>query len=191
MVKFLSLLLCILPLTLAVPTTPQPAEFDLEDPRPLVESNKLRRILTRTNLLKHAAQFQRFAIDSKDGNRAFGGAGHNATVKYLFDEISKLSEWYDVYLQPFSERYSAATGSFSVDGDAQVFYAARASPSVKNLRAELGAAKGEGCNTSDFGDDLTGKIVLLQRGNCTITLKSQLAAAAGASAVVVYNVSLS
>lgn len=191
MVKFLSLLAVVLPLSFALPTTPQSPEYDPSDPRPLVESNKLRRILTRSRLLHHANHFQGFATKSKDGNRAFGGNGHNATVKYLFDEISKLSEWYDVSLQPFWERYSAATGSLKVDGDAEVFYAARGSPSVKSLKTELGAAKGEGCNTSDFGANLAGKIVLLQRGNCTITLKSQLGKAAGAAAVVVYNVRIS
>ena len=190
MAKFLSLLLlATLPLSLALPVTPQCPEFDPSDTRPLVESNKLCRILTRSRLLHHAGYFQDFAAESGDGNRGFGGIGHNATVDYLFNEISKLSEWYDVYLQPFSEMYSAATGSFVVDGDTENFYAARGSPSVENLKAELGAAKGEGCNTSDFGPGLAGKIVLLQRGNCTITLKSQLGKAAGAAAVVVYNVS--
>ena len=189
MVQFLFLLLAALSLSLALPTTPWYPEFDPSDTRPLVESNKLRRVLTRSRLLHHASYFQNFALESKDGNRAFGGVGHNSTVRYLFNEISKLSEWYDVYLQPFWERYSAATGSFVVDGNVEVFYAARGSPSVTNLKAELGAAKGEGCNTSDFGSNLAGKIVLLQRGNCTITLKSQLGKAAGAAAVVVYNVS--
>jgi len=189
MVKFLPFLLVTLPLILAHRTTRQFPEFDPSDTRPLVESNKLCRTLTRSRLLHHAWHFQNFAVGSTDGNRAFGGIGHNATVGYLFNEISKLSEWYDVTLQPFWERYSAATGSLVVDGDVEVFYAARGTPSVKNLKAELGAAKGEGCNTSDFGANLTGKIVLLQRGNCTITLKSRLGKAAGAAAVVVYNVS--
>jgi len=190
MAKFLSILLAALPLSFALPTTPRYPEFDPSDIRPLVESNKLCRTLTRSRLLHHAGYFQDFAVESGDWNRGFGGIGHNATVGYLFDEISKLSEWYDVYLQPFSERYSAATGSFVVDGDAVAFYAARGSPSVKSLKAELGAAKGEGCNTWDFGPGLAGKIVLLQRGNCTITLKTQLGKAAGAAAVVVYNVSI-
>ncbi|RPB24934.1 hypothetical protein L211DRAFT_783861 [Terfezia boudieri ATCC MYA-4762] len=187
MAKILSLLLAVLPLSLALSTTPLYPEFDASDTRPLVESNKLCRMLTRSRLLHHAGYFQSFAVGSKDGNRGFGGIGHNATVAYLFNEVSKLSEWYDVYLQPFSERYSGAIGSFVVDGDVEVFYAARGSPSVKNLKAELGVAKGDGCNSSDFGSSLAGKIVLLQRGNCTITLKSQLGRAAGAAAVVVYN----
>ncbi|KAF8475833.1 hypothetical protein BDZ91DRAFT_195495 [Kalaharituber pfeilii] len=170
-----------------LPTTLQPPIFDPSDPRPLVESNKLRRVLTRTALLRHAKYLERFALGDPQGNRGFGGIGHNATVNYIFNEISKLSEYYDVSLQPFWERYSAATGTFKVDGEEQVFYAARGSPQVSGLKAELGAAKGEGCNVEDFPEDLTGKIVLLSRGNCTITYKSQMAKAAGASAVIVYN----
>lgn len=58
-----------------------------------------------------------------------------------------MSEWYDVSLQPFVERYSAATGSLLLDGDDAVFYAARGSPSVEYLRAEIATVVGEGCNS--------------------------------------------
>ncbi|KAL0638251.1 hypothetical protein Q9L58_002708 [Maublancomyces gigas] len=158
------------------------------DPRPLVESNKLRRLLTRTDLLKQAETLQSFALASGAGStRGFGGPGHNATINYILREVSKLSEWYDVELQPFVERYSAATGSLLLDGDSAVFYAARGSPSVEYLRAEIATVVGEGCNSENFSSKVAGRIALLSRGNCTITYKSQLAAAAGAKAVIVYN----
>lgn len=118
------------------------------DPRPLVESNKLRRVLTRSDLLKQAETLQSFALASGAGTtRGFGGPGHNATINYILQEVSKLSEWYTVELQPFVERYSAATGSLLLDGDDAVFYAARGSPAVKYLKAEIAPVVGEGCNT--------------------------------------------
>jgi hypothetical protein len=41
---------------------------------------------------------------------------------------------------------------------------------------------------NDFTPDVRGKIVILVRGDCTITVKSQNAGAVGAVGVVVYNV---
>lgn len=61
-----------------------------------------------------------------------------------------MSKWYDVEFQPFVERYSAATGSLAIDGDETVFYAARGSPAVQGLKAELAAVVGEGCNDVSF-----------------------------------------
>ncbi|KAF8539574.1 hypothetical protein BDD12DRAFT_917355 [Trichophaea hybrida] len=148
-----------------------------QDTRPLVESNKLRRVLTRSDLLVQANKLLEFAFTpGAGGNRGFGGQGHNSTINYIYNTIKALDE-YDVYLQPFTQRYAAANESFLVDGDEAVFYPARGSPAVKGLKADLAAVRGEGCSV----------IVILKRGNCTITYKSQLAGAAGTVATIVFN----
>jgi hypothetical protein len=117
------------------------------DLRPLVESNRLRRILTRKDLLKQAETLQSFAnAPNAGGNRGFGGPGHNATINYIYDTISKLDQYYNVYFQPFTESYSAAKGTFTVENDNVVFYPARGSPSVDELRAGLIGVRAGGCN---------------------------------------------
>lgn len=65
-------------------------------------------------------------------------------------------------LQPFVERYSAATGSLLLDGDDAVFYAARGSPPVEYLRAEVATVVGEGCNSVNIHTylSLTGSFFL-------------------------------
>lgn len=141
--KFISLLVALLPLVAAAPPPGKPDH----DRRPLVQSNQLRRLLTRKDLLKQADKLEEFAYaPGAGGTRGFGGQGHNATINYIYDEVKKLDKYYDVYLQPFTERYSAATGNFTVDGEAVTFYAARGSPNVQDLKTGLAPVKGEGCN---------------------------------------------
>lgn len=172
---------------LAVPAT---SGGDRGDTRPLVSTKALQKLINSKDLLKQAAKLQSFALSKEGGNtRAFGGYGHNKTINYIYEEVKKLGKWYDVEYQPFIQSYSASSGSLKIEGKDVPFYAARRSPEVEGLTGVLGAAIGEGCNDSDFpaANQLKGKIVLLSRGNCTITLKSQLAGKAGAAAVLVYN----
>jgi hypothetical protein len=50
------------------------------------------------------------------------------------------------------------------------------------------SASSSGCEASDYdGLDVTGKIVLLQRGTCDFGLKAEIAAAQGAAGAVIFN----
>lgn len=139
--NLLTTIFCFLPLAFAFPATVE------TDRRPLVQSNKLRRTLTRSALLAQAEKLQSFAsAPGAGGTRGFGGQGHNATINYIYDEVKKLDKYYDVYLQPFTQRYSAANGTLTVDGEEIVFYAARGSPVVSGLKTRLAPVTGEGCN---------------------------------------------
>lgn len=159
-----------------------------KDKRPLVDSAKYRRLLKRSDLLLQANKLSDFAFaPGAGGNRGFGGPGHNATINYLYSTIA-ATEAYDVYLQPFTERYAAANGTFDVDGEDVVFYPARGSPKARALKAQLAAVHGEGCNDADYGGAVKGKIALLMRGNCTITYKSFMARKAGAVGCIIFNV---
>lgn len=175
---------------LAVPAGPGGNGEERGDTRPLVSTKPLQKLINAKDLLKQAAKLQSFALSKNGANtRAFGGYGHNKTINYIYEEVKKLGKWYDVQFQPFVQSYSDSRGTLKIEGKEVPFFAARRSPETEGLTGVLGAAIGEGCNAGDFpaANQLKGKIVLLSRGNCTITLKSQLAGAAGASAVLVYN----
>lgn len=50
------------------------------------------------------------------------------------------------------------------------------------------SASDSGCEASDYdGLDVTGKVVLLQRGTCDFGLKAEIAGAEGAAAAVIFN----
>ena len=44
-----------------------------------------------------------------------------------------------------------------------------------------------GCEASDFAGFTSGNIALIQRGTCTFQVKAELAQAAGASGVIIFN----
>ena len=63
-------------------------------------------------------------------------------------------------------------------------------PSGRRRYAPLAAPAGAatGCADADWaGADLTGSVALVSRGDCTFAQKSQVAAASGAEAVIIYN----
>jgi hypothetical protein len=79
-----------------------------------------------------------------------------------------------------------------IDGESDgLFYASRNSPNASGVRGRLAVAGGnrEGCNDADYEPygSVRQKIVLVKRGNCSYTAKSQLAGRKGALGVVVYN----
>ncbi|KAI4187621.1 MAG: hypothetical protein L6R41_002688 [Letrouitia leprolyta] len=163
----------------AIPTAPQPRAL------PLVESNKLRRVLLRSNLLAKSKILEGFAYATPERNRVFGGTGHNATVNYIYDQIKALSGYYNVELQPFVELYSAGNASVKVAGADQGATLFTYSPSG-TFSEPLVAVANVGCDAADY-PDLTGKIALISRGTCQFGVKSALAGSAGADAAIIYN----
>ena len=51
----------------------------------------------------------------------------------------------------------------------------------------VASASSSGCEASDFGPTVVGRVVLLQRGTCDFGLKVENAQAAGAAAAVIFN----
>ena len=116
---------------------------------PLVESNKLRRALTRSALLQHADKLYGFSREDPDGNRAFGGKGHNLTVDYLYDTFAKgpLATYYTVEKQEFVHEYSYGTSNVVVEGDVMESAYFTYSPSTGgNVTLPLGATENLGCS---------------------------------------------
>lgn len=75
-------------------------------------------MLLRSNLLDKARTLEGFAYATPERNRVFGSPGHNATVNYLYDQVTALGDYYTTEIQPFVELYSAGSVSLSVSGDA-------------------------------------------------------------------------
>jgi PA domain len=76
------------------------------------------------------------------------------------------------------------TADFSGDGDvtAQAVVVDFTEPTTQ------ASASSSGCEASDYDSlDVTGKVVLLQRGTCDFGLKAEITAAEGAAAAVIFN----
>lgn len=82
--------------------------------------------------------------------------------------------------------------SISPDGTAMRYWAGTGSPPVPGAGSEPLARTGTIASAADACEplepgSLTGKVALIRRGTCTFVTKGQHAAAAGATAVVIYN----
>ena len=128
---------------LTVPTTPAPSAGRL----PLVESNKLRRVLTRKALLTHADELLKFSQEDPDGNRGFGGVGHNLTVDYLYKAFCDMSDYYTVEKQMFIYEYAYGTSKVIIEGQTHESSYFTYSPSTDgDLKLPLGLTSNLGCN---------------------------------------------
>lgn len=128
---------------------------------------------------------EHFSSSYPERNRVFGGPAHMDTVNYIYHELEQTG-YYDVYKQRQIHLWSKNEQNLTVN-DARID--ARPitySPSV-DITADLVLVANLGCDAADYPDKVTGKIVTFQRGNCSFTEKSVLAAAAGVEAAIVYN----
>ena len=98
-----------------------------------------------------------------------------------FEQIAPNAIVYDRYDGENGVWYTA---DFSGDGDvtAEAVVVDFTEPTTQ------ASASSSGCEASDYdGLDVTGKVVLLQRGTCDFGLKAEIAAAEGAAAAVIFN----
>jgi len=155
------------------------------DLRPMVSSNRLQSMITLKDLMDGAKKLQDIATKN-GGNRAFGGAGHNATVDYLYKTLTSLGGYYTVKKQPFKEIFSSGSGSLIVDGqgiDAGIMTYTPGGSATANLVQVANL----GCEDEDYPAEVAGNIALISRGSCTFSSKSLKAKAAGAVGAIVYN----
>jgi Zn-dependent M28 family amino/carboxypeptidase len=171
---------------------------------------RLRNAVTVRGITEHQAKLERIAERNPvDGvpTRVTGSAGHRASVKYVSSTMRAAG--FKISLQPFTtstfsensasfERVSPdpvtyvrsdgttgvwSTASFSGNGDQTA--AAQAVDFTEPTSTP--SASSSGCEASDFGAGVTGKIVLLQRGTCDFGVKVENAQAAGAVGAVIFN----
>jgi Zn-dependent M28 family amino/carboxypeptidase len=147
-------------------------------------------------VLEHLEAFQAIA-DANDGNRADQTPGYQASVDYVVDVVSAAG--WDVDVVPFTyagadvvvQQVTPTAATYvtdSLNGSGEGDVTGTVIPVDINLTGDR--ASTSGCEVTDFdGLDFTGTtdVALIQRGTCDFTVKANLAAEAGAEAVIVFN----
>ncbi|KAL6410914.1 leucine aminopeptidase 2 [Ilyonectria robusta] len=160
-----------------------------------LDSKRLQADIKTTNLMGNLEAFNEIALDN-GGNRAFGLPGYAASVDYIWKRISKV-KGAKIWKQDVPALFAFVNSIQLTVDDAPIYvYGLTYSPSTseEGITAEivLGPEGAAGCDASSYdGLDVDGKIVLVQRFRCPTggTLAGRVipAAAAGASAVIIYH----
>ncbi|KAH7141072.1 hypothetical protein EDB81DRAFT_724465 [Dactylonectria macrodidyma] len=166
-----------------------------KDRRPIVKSHKLQKHITEKGLMRNLRKLNDIAYDN-GGNRAFGLPGYEASVDFIYRELSKL-KGFKAWKQDLPALFTKTTAAeVTVDGETFRTVALTYTPSTPEegiTRELVHGPEGEaGCSVDNYaGLDVQDKIVLIERGRCpdgtTFAGKVKPAAAAGAIAVVIYN----
>jgi len=178
---------------------------------PALDTGALRTAVTADGIEEHMAALEDIAnanVFEGVPTRATGTPGHEASVEYVVGVMEAAG--FNVTLQPFEadiffeqtpavfeqispvptvyQRYDGENGvwytaDFSGDGDVT------AAAVVVDFTepTTVASASSSGCEASDFGPTVVGRVVLLQRGTCDFGLKVENAQAAGAAAAVIFN----
>ncbi|KFA48315.1 hypothetical protein S40293_04455 [Stachybotrys chartarum IBT 40293] len=166
----------------ANPLTPDKVEAD-------ITTDKLQNVLWNLN---------KIARDN-GGNRAFGFPGYNASMDFILERVqTRFGRHLDTYVQPFTALWEATmdislTGPEGEDVYVSTLMYNTGTPLPGGITAELvdtpvDDVRGSMCYEDQWeGVDLTGKIALIKRGSCAISIKLVFARQAGALAVVLVN----
>ncbi|WP_231738219.1 M28 family peptidase [Kocuria rosea] len=150
-------------------------------------------------VLEHLEVFQAIA-NANSGNRASGTPGYRGSVDYVVGRLRAAG--YAPRVQSFEFPFFQATGPATVSAGGRQLSAEdvavmtySGSGTVTATVQAVGtagepAASTSGCEAGDFADFVPGNIALLQRGTCAFGTKAAHAAAAGASAVLIFNTGL-
>jgi Zn-dependent M28 family amino/carboxypeptidase len=169
-----------------------------------VNTKRLRDAVTVNGILRHERALQ-FIADASGGTRVAGTPGFEASADYVKRQLAQAG--YAVHEQSFEfpffqetapavfERTDPAPRTFtpaefttmSYSGSGDVTAALQAVDVVVPIAANPPNTSTSGCEPSDFAGFIAGNVALLQRGTCPFRQKADNAAAAGASAVTVFN----
>jgi len=156
--------------------------------------DKLLECVTLAGVREHQAALQAIA-DANGGTRAAGLPGYEESVEYVRAKL--VAAGYQVTLNAFPFVFvppptlrqltpvtaTYETGAFTGTGYGEI--TAGVTPVDINLVPPR--ASTSGCEAADFAGFPAGNIALIQRGTCTFAVKALNAAAAGASAVIIFN----
>ncbi|MFA1551403.1 M20/M25/M40 family metallo-hydrolase [Actinomadura chokoriensis] len=158
---------------------------------------RLARLVTLKNVRQHQLNLQKIA-DANGGNRAAGLPGNEVTIKYIADQLKRAGYsptvqnftfdfWQETAEPVFAETEPEAK-TFAPDTDfATLQYSGSGDVTAAATPVDPGATGlGSGCEADDFAGFPAGHIALIQRGGCFFSVKTDNAIAAGASAVVIY-----
>ncbi|WP_241778520.1 M28 family metallopeptidase [Streptomyces sp. AcH 505] len=157
-------------------------------------SRELVRDASAESAYRHLERFQAVA-DASGGNRAAGSAGHEASARYVHDQLEEAG--YDVAYEPFDFTYvETLAEKLTVRAPERREIAITAMTYTKStpeggITAAVAAVPVDattGCEPADYASgSVTGKIALIERGGCDFAVKQRSAAAAGAVGAVIYN----
>ncbi|ORI21409.1 M28 family peptidase [Rhodococcus sp. 1168] len=147
--------------------------------------------VTEENVIAHLEQLERIATDN-NGNRAAGTPGYDASVDYVVDRLESVG--FAVETPEFEfDQFTAATQLLSA-GEQQLSvdaltYSPSSPPDGVTARVARAPADGSlGCEATDYdGLEVSGAIVVVDRGVCPFGAKQTVAAELGAVAIIVVN----
>lgn len=156
---------------------------------------KLLECVTLDGVRAQQAALQAIA-DANGGTRATGTPGYTASVAYVRRQLEAAG--YLVELDPFPFTFfppallrqqspvvqTYETGVFTGSGFGDITAAVTPVDVVLGLPRDPVTS---GCDAGDFAGFPAGSIALVQRGGCNFSVKAINAAAAGASAVIIFN----
>lgn len=169
---------------------PQPVAAPPGTPAEAVEfATGLQGRISGDAMMTHLRALQGIA-DAHDGNRAAGTSGYDASVDYVAEALR--AKGFEVQTPEFDVRvFRSEPGTVSVGG---TDFGARAleystGTSGSGVTARLVAAPAEespGCTVEDYdGLDVSGAVVLVDRGRCPFGEKATVAADLGAVGIVI------
>lgn len=145
---------------------------------------KMAAAVTAEAVMDHLQAFQDIA--DTHGDRAAGNPGYEASAAYV--ESTLEAAGYQTERQYFTfERFSVLDSSLTVGSAPVDHIVMEYSPSGTVTGALESPAGVEGCAAEDWAGFTAGSVALISRGSCSFAEKSLNAAAAGASAAIVYN----
>ncbi|KAG9843564.1 Zn-dependent exopeptidase, partial [Aureobasidium melanogenum] len=162
----------------------------------LIDTNKLQADIDIKKLVARAEDLYKIAELSipeyNHPTRVIGSKGHLGTVDYIYSEISKLGNYYNITNQTFPAVSGNVIESRLVIGHDVPKSATPMSltPPTKQHEPVYGdvlLVPNGGCSPSDFPRNMTGQIALIKRGTCSFGDKSANAGKAGADAAIIYN----
>ncbi|GAA3091576.1 M28 family metallopeptidase [Streptosporangium carneum] len=161
------------------------------------------RTVKAPSVKRHLEKLQQIAT-ANGGIRASGTPGHEASVAYVAGKLRAAG--YNVTLQEFEFPFFRVLGKpvlNRVAPDAKTYvsntdFRPMTYSGSGNVTAAVQAvdltlppsptpSSTSGCEASDFAGFTPGNIALLQRGTCNFQIKAELAEAAGASGVIIFN----
>ena len=166
-------------------------------------SEKLRKAVTVDGVRSHLAALENIAT-ANGGNRFAGTPGYDASAKYVFDTLTSAGyapEYWEFQYDATFEKTPTQIGVVSPNPknyvnaiDYRLMTGAGNSDVTGNLRRPSGDIRG--CFASDWAG-VTPDIAIVQRGTpagfpdnagvCSFRWKAEIAKAAGAKAVIVFN----
>ncbi|KAI0967079.1 peptidase family M28 [Xylaria arbuscula] len=177
-----------------------PSESVLEAERtgakPLVDSELLQAQISIDSLFERAEALYDIAKSSQDQfnhpTRVIGSEGHSRTLEYVTSEIKRLGDYYTLSTQPFPAVMGQVFQSrlvlgHSVPESATPMSLTPPTTGKEPVYGNLVLVDNVGCDTSDYPEEVSGKIAFIQRGTCPFGTKSENAGKAGAIAAIVFN----